>query len=165
MHLLFLLFLNKIPDSKAREYINLDCKKFNNNIEKDDKGIDIQLKYAMIDYYGFYEETTATKMTGALQWYWNLFYNANGFFKTYDLYINHTEVKLNGESKSELLWREYILERSINLYGGYAVSGVTVAINFIIRLVIVFLIKRIGIKTITNQTKVIMIYIFCTSIL
>ena len=99
-------------------------------------------------------------MTGALQCFWNSLYKDNGFDGAFNAYMMHDEVKIKGESKKVYLWREYALERSINQYGGYVVSGVTVGINFIIRLAIVFLIKRIGIETVTNQTKLVTIYIF-----
>lgn len=46
-----------------RKYLSLNCNSFNSEMQD----YDARLKYAIIDFYGYYQRSTATKMTGALQ--------------------------------------------------------------------------------------------------
>lgn len=59
---LFILIKRGLVNN-SRKYLSLNCDEFNENIPSDDT----RLKYGISDYYGFYESTTETKMTGALQ--------------------------------------------------------------------------------------------------
>lgn len=65
MILTFVLFI-VIKRSLVRNnnsFLSLNCDNFDEQITDPDK----RLRYAMIDYYGFHESATETKMTGALQ--------------------------------------------------------------------------------------------------
>jgi hypothetical protein len=73
--------------------MNLNCDRFNQNIESDDT----RLRYALIDYYDFYNTGTSTKMTGALQCFCDQYYNENGVFETINHLFSHPSVVINNE--------------------------------------------------------------------
>lgn len=139
-----------------KKYLNLNCDRFNKNIDDDST----RLRYALIDYYDFYYATTGTMMTGALQCFCSQYYDENGVFETIDHEFSHPSFKINGEIfkdnicetwGSDLLWAPFWAS---------LVSFVIVFLNYVLREVIIVLILKIGFHTETAQTNVIMVFVF-----
>ena len=178
--LLFLLFISCLMvfsfalfvlikyfySQNKNDYMRLNWNYFEESISKHHLDNTTQLKYAIIDYYGYYykpkgdKRMIGTKMTGALQWYCNSHCSTLNFLKWIDEESSHEDIKVDGKPYVVKLWSEYMQSKYINQFGGYFLSSATVVYNFFLRLIIIAVIKRIGVKTVTNQTRLIMIYIF-----
>ena len=117
-----------------KKYLSLNCNSFDAQMENDDA----RLKYAIIDYYGYYQNSTATKMTGALQWFWNEFYNSNGILKSIDTKFSHPDVKIDGVVYSDNICKDYAYQRYKVPLIGYGISFIIVALNYILRVIIIY---------------------------
>jgi hypothetical protein len=140
----------------SRKYLSLNWDEFNENIPSEDA----RLKYGISDYFGYYKSTTETKMTGALQWFWNEFYNMNGMSKSLSTVFSHPDVVIDGQIYEAKICRQYSIDRIKSPIISTIVSFVIVFLNYFLRDIIIALVKRIGFHTETNQTKVIMVFIF-----
>jgi hypothetical protein len=139
-----------------QKYMNLNCDRFNENIDSDD----LRLRYAVIDYYDYYYSGTATMMTGALQCFCDQYYNQNGVFETINHNFSHPSIFMDGKVFEDKICSEWGNDVLYAPFWSSLVSFVTVFLNYVLREVIMVMINKIGFHTESAKTNIIMIFIF-----
>jgi hypothetical protein len=139
-----------------QKYMNLNCQSFNKNIYTEDT----KLRYAIIDYYNYYNSNTATMMTGALQCFCDQYYTENGMFYTLEHEFSHEDVIIDGKPFSAKLCDTWVTDMLWGQFWNQTVSIITVILNYFLREIIIMMIFKIGFHTETAQTNVIMIFVF-----
>ena len=99
-------------------------------------------------------------MIYALICFWYRFYSTNGFVQSIDTKLSHPDIKIDESISSGYIWKNYAYEGSKIPFIGTGISFIIVILNYILRLIIIYIVKIIGLHTETNQTKIIMTWIF-----
>jgi len=158
----FIFFYLKKGISVANgKYMNLNCDSFNRNIDSDST----KLKFALIDYYDFYESKLDNRMTGALQCFCEQYNAEQGVFQTMNNVFKHPEVLVDGKEYEAQMCNEWATDLLFAPFWGSLVSIITVFLNFFLRGWVISMVHTIGFHTETSQTMVIMIFVFLVQFL
>ncbi|CAI2375497.1 unnamed protein product [Moneuplotes crassus] len=143
------------------KYMNLNCDSFNKNIENDS----MRLRYALIDYFDYYESKLENRMTGALQCFCDQFYAERGLFATLNNYFQHPKVTVDGNRYEEQICREWAKDLLFAPFWSSVVSIVIVFLNYLLREGVIYMSHRVGFHTETSQATVIMVFVFIAQFL
>ena len=151
-----IFYLNRFLVTTNLKYMDLNCKAFDEKITDEST----RLKYAMIDHYNFDKKKTGTKMTGALICFCQSYSEKNGVFETISHKFSHPDVVVDGAPYEDAICSQWGDEALLQPYFANAVSFIIVFLNYYLRVFIMAMIKRIGQRTQSRETNMIMVYVF-----